>query len=136
MDAGEYKYLWMDGIKYKKPTRVSAPEYVDLLMEWIEVQLNDEKIFPLQVGTPFSKDFIQRIRKIYQRLFRIYAHIYLTHFPQIVQLGAEAHLNTCFKHFIYFVEEFHLIDALELEPLRVHIISLMGNSTTLFDDRE
>uniref|UniRef100_A0A0A9YM72 MOB kinase activator-like 1 n=1 Tax=Lygus hesperus TaxID=30085 RepID=A0A0A9YM72_LYGHE len=136
MNAGDYKYLWMDGVKYKKPTEVSAPEYVDLLMEWIEAQLNDEQIFPLQVGTPFSKDFILRIRKIFQRLFRIYAHIYLAHFPQMVQLGAEAHLNTCFKHFIYFVEEFHLIDAVELEPLRVHIVSLMGKNTTLFDDKE
>jgi hypothetical protein len=30
--------------------KVSAPEYVDLLMSWVETQLNDENIFPLQLG--------------------------------------------------------------------------------------
>jgi hypothetical protein len=40
---------------------------------------------------------------IFKRLFRVYAHIYHSHFQKIVGLGAEAHLNTCFKHFIYFV---------------------------------
>ena len=39
---------------------------------------------------------------------------------------AEAHLNTCFKHFIYFVNEFKLIDPVELAPLKDLIDSLMG----------
>jgi len=29
---------------------VSTPEYVDLLMSWIEAQINDENIFPPDVG--------------------------------------------------------------------------------------
>lgn len=37
-------------MKVKKPIKVSAPEYVDLLMSWVETQLNDEHIFPLQLG--------------------------------------------------------------------------------------
>jgi len=46
MSAGpKYEFLWADGVKYKKPIKVSAPEYVDLLMEWIEHQINDPKIF-------------------------------------------------------------------------------------------
>lgn len=32
-------------------------------------------------------------------------------------MGAEAHVNTCYKHFYYFVKEFSLIDTKELEPL-------------------
>jgi MOB kinase activator 1 len=57
MSAGpQYEYLWADGVKVKKPIKVSAPEYVDLLMSWVETQLNDEHVFPLQLGmrTPFS----------------------------------------------------------------------------------
>lgn len=27
-------------------------------------------------------------------------------------------MNTCYKHFYYFVMEFHLINAKELEPLK------------------
>jgi hypothetical protein len=32
-----------------------------------------------------------------RRLFRVYAHVYCSHFDKIVALGAEAHLNTAFK---------------------------------------
>ncbi|KAH8034326.1 hypothetical protein HPB51_023319 [Rhipicephalus microplus] len=40
------------------------------------------------------------------------------HFSEVVQLGEEAHLNTSFKHFIFFVQEFGLIDRRELVPLQ------------------
>jgi len=127
MSAGpKYEYLWADGVKVKKPIKVSAPEYVDLLMSWVETQLNDEQIFPLQLGTPFPKNFRRIVEVIFKRLFRVYAHIYHSHFEKIVGLGAEAHLNTCFKHFIYFVKEFRLIDAKELAPLDDLMDSLMG----------
>ena len=106
--------------------KVSAPEYVDLLMSWVEAQLNDESVFPLQLGTPFPKSFPSIVKTIFKRLFRVYAHIYHSHFQKIVGLGAEAHLNTCFKHFIYFVHEFKLIEQKELEPLKDLIDSLMG----------
>jgi len=130
MSAGpQYEYLWADGVKVKNPIKVSAPEYVDLLMSWVETQLNDENIFPLQLGTPFPKDFVKTVKVIFKRLFRVYAHIYHSHFQKIVGLGAEAHLNTCFKHFIYFVYEFKLIEPKELEPLRDLIDSLMGKDS-------
>jgi MOB kinase activator 1 len=129
MSAGpQFEYLWADGVKVKKPIKVSAPEYVDLLMSWVETQLNDEHIFPLQLGTPFPKNFQNVVRVIFKRLFRVYAHIYHSHFQKIVGLGAEAHLNTCFKHFIYFVVQFKLIDSKELAPLADLIDTLMGDS--------
>jgi MOB kinase activator 1 len=126
MSAGpSYEYLWADGVKVKKPIRVSAPDYIDLLMSWIENQLNNEAIFPLQLGSPFPKNFHACVKKIFTRMFRVYGHIYHSHFPKIHGLGAEAHLNTCFKHFIYFVYEFKLIDPKELAPLADLIQSLM-----------
>jgi MOB kinase activator 1 len=44
----------------------------------------------------------------------------------VVQLGAEPHLNTCFKHFVYFIEEFGLVEKKELAPLQELIESLMA----------
>lgn len=32
-------------------------------------------------------------------------------------LEAEPHLNTSFKHFVYFIDEFKLVDNKELTPL-------------------
>lgn len=42
---------------------------------------------------------------------------------------AEAHLNTCFKHFICFVNEFKLIEASELAPLQEIIDSMLSGKT-------
>ena len=46
------------------------------------------------------------IKVVFKRLFRVYAHIYHTHFSHLMSLGAETHLNTCFKHFVYFIDQF------------------------------
>lgn len=55
-------------------------------------------------GVPFPKNFLSIAKTILKRLFRVYAHIYHQHFTEVVQLGEEAHLNTSFKHFIFFVQ--------------------------------
>ena len=48
-----YEYHWCDGVNYKKPTALPAPQYITLLMEWVESQINDESIFPVKVGRYF-----------------------------------------------------------------------------------
>ncbi|KAK7888874.1 hypothetical protein WMY93_024434 [Mugilogobius chulae] len=114
----KYEYRWQDEHKYKRPTALPAPKYMSLLMDWIEVQINNENIFPTNVGTPFPKSFMQVAKKILSRLFRVFVHVYIHHFDRVSQMGAEAHVNTCYKHFFYFVTEFNLIDNKELEPLK------------------
>ncbi len=53
------------------------------------------------------------------------AHIYCEHFQQIKTLGEDAHLNTNFKHFCYFVFEFDLVELKELAPVRDVLVKLM-----------
>ncbi|XP_052149932.1 MOB kinase activator-like 1A [Oryza glaberrima] len=118
MSAGpKYEYRWADGVKVKKPVQVSAPKYVEYLMDWVESQLDDEAIFPQKIGAPFPQNFREVIRTIFKRLFRVYSHMYHSHFQMILKLKEEAHLSTCFKHFVLFTWEFHLIDRAELAPL-------------------
>lgn len=45
-----YEYLWEDGAKFKRPTKLPAPEYVDALMNWAQSILDDEAVFPNQIG--------------------------------------------------------------------------------------
>ena len=125
MSAGpKYEYHWADGQTVKKPIKCSAPKYIDYLMTWVQDQLDDENLFPSKIGmhdinhnafkyildwtcfigVPFPRNFLSIAKTILKRLFRVYAHIYHQHFPEVVQLGEEAHLNTSFKHFIYFVQ--------------------------------
>jgi hypothetical protein len=44
-------------------------------------------------------------------LFRIYLILFC------FKILKEAHANTCYKHFIYFVTEFNLLRKEEMEPL-------------------
>ncbi|XP_055690772.1 MOB kinase activator-like 3 isoform X1 [Lutzomyia longipalpis] len=112
-----YEYLWADGVQYRKPTALPAPKYIELLMDWVECQINNENLFPVSTDIPFPRSFPTLCRKILTRLFRVFVHVYIHHFDRIVSIGAEAHVNTCYKHFYYFVQEFELVSPKELEPL-------------------
>ncbi|KAH0504312.1 MOB kinase activator 3C [Microtus ochrogaster] len=113
-----YEYRWQDERQYRRPAKLSAPRYMALLMDWIEGLINDEDVFPTRVGVPFPKNFQQVCTKILTRLFRVFVHVYIHHFDSILIMGAEAHVNTCYKHFYYFIQEFSLVDQRELDPLR------------------
>eukprot|EP00669_Euglena_mutabilis_P007440 TRINITY_DN2726_c0_g1_i1.p1 TRINITY_DN2726_c0_g1~~TRINITY_DN2726_c0_g1_i1.p1 ORF type:complete len:225 (+),score=102.51 TRINITY_DN2726_c0_g1_i1:78-752(+) len=126
MSAGpKFEYLWRDE-KKKKPIKVSAPHYMELLMNWIENLINDETQFPTEDSQPFPKDFQTTVKGIFRRLFRVYGHIYYSHFEMVRELGEEAHINTAFKHFYMFCYEFDLIDAQEVAPLKSLISNSMG----------
>eukprot|EP00051_Salpingoeca_urceolata_P007154 m.95071 g.95071 ORF g.95071 m.95071 type:complete len:213 (-) comp15141_c1_seq2:1320-1958(-) len=113
----KYEYHWADGAKYKKPTALPAPEYIYLLMEWVENLINDEALFPPVPSIPFPKTFVPTIKQIFRRLFRVFVHVYYHHFDKLCEIGAEAHINTCYKHFYYFIVEYKLVDPKEIEPL-------------------
>ena len=68
------------------------------------MQMDDNALFPKDAGTTFPSNFMDIIKRIFKRLFRVYAHIYHTHFVEACNLKLEAHLNTCFKHFICFAK--------------------------------
>lgn len=89
--------------------------YVASIVDFIALPISCERLisenrtwyliwisFPLCQGTPFPPNFKEVVKTIFKRLFRVYAHIYHSHFQKIVSLKEEAHLNTCFKHFILF----------------------------------
>lgn len=40
MSAGpQYEYLWADGVKVKTPLKLSAPDYINCLFDWVEDQV-------------------------------------------------------------------------------------------------
>jgi MOB kinase activator 1 len=139
MSAGKkYEYLlWAESSKNSKPSTCSAPEYVNKLLEWIgtchllnanpliEQQLDNEALFPSSGNFPANFESTV-IKTIFKRMFRVYSHIYYSHMEKIENIGEDAHLNTCFKHFIYFVKEFDLVDEQEQKPLANVIEQIMA----------
>ncbi|THH13572.1 hypothetical protein EW146_g6660 [Bondarzewia mesenterica] len=91
MSAGpRYEYLWEDGVKYRRPTKLPAPEYVDALMNWAQNILDDETMFPNKI----------------------------------------AHLNTSYRHFFLFINEFDLVDKKELAPLDELNVAILAEEKT------
>jgi len=84
----------------------------------VEDQINNEDIFPIDEAQPFPDDFLVYVKDIFKRLFRVFAIIYHAHFKTIEKLDAAAHLNTCFKHFMFFVFEFNLVNDTDLKALK------------------
>ena len=52
----------------------------------------------------------------------------LVRFEEFIAIKAEPHLNTCFKHFIFFVLEFDLMSEKEYEPLKELIASFIARA--------
>lgn len=123
MSAGaSVQYYWADGDKIKKPIKVSAPEYVNYLQAWINSQLDNENIFPTE--GEFPKDFIEHVKTILKRMFRVYAHIFCHHLEKISSVDASEHFAICFKHFYFFIKEFDLVEDSDLLPMKTFIDSM------------
>lgn len=113
-----FEYRWQAPGTESRPIKCSSPDYVDYVMTWVEDQINNEELFPVQESQPFPPDFKNYVKDIFKRLFRIFAIVYNRHFAVIESLDAAAHLNTCFKHFSFFCFEFDLVEDRELRALQ------------------
>jgi Mob1/phocein family len=45
-----FEYLWQDSENFKRPTKMSAPEYVEHLMSWVQGNIDNEQMFPSRIG--------------------------------------------------------------------------------------
>ena len=115
--GGEHEYFWSDS-KGTLMEPCPANVYIDYLLSWVQEELDDENIFPSQIGKSFPANFPHIAQTIMKRLFRIYAHVYHQHSPLIEQLKSVEHFNTSFKHFVLFVREFQLVPQRQLAPLQ------------------
>eukprot|EP00941_MAST-03F_sp_MAST-3F-sp1_P006540 g6540.t1 len=127
MNAGNrYTFLWQDSDskEFKRPVRVSAPRYVSLLLDWVEKKIME---FDGNPGSDFPDDFEKKTKQIFKRLFRVYGHLYHSHFRSFVKLEIDSHINRSFTRFTLFVLEFNLIKDRELQPLRKLLAFIQNN---------
>jgi len=130
---GPRNHLWVDD-KGKK-SRVSAPQYVDYVMTFVQKTINDETIFPTKHGNEFPPMFDTVVKKIHKLLFHVIAHIYHSHFREVVLLGLHAHLNSLFAHIVEFSFKYHTIEEKETEVLQDLIVALRLVPDTRGQDR-
>ncbi len=119
---------------------MSANEYVNTLFQYISDLFKRPPFLDCKNGV-FPEEFVPTVKNIFKRLFRVYSHVYhhhlnvrvvsVAHLQEFIRTGAEAHLNTSFKHFVLFEREYGLVSRKEELPLRKLIKRLIQD-----DDRE
>jgi len=118
-----FEYLWADPLT-KRTIKCSGPSYIEYVMNWIEASLNDPRIFPTTSSQHYPRDFVKTCKGIFKRMFRIFAILYTHFYHRVDALGSVAHLNTTFKHYLFFCFEFDLIPSCELEAIEMIVIRL------------
>lgn len=113
-----FVYKWRDA-KGKKAVSVSGPEYINFTIAYIEGLLDDEKIFPTEDPPVYGDEFRPSAKEIYTKMFRIFAILYGAFLETMKKVEVNEHLNTCFKHFMFFSYAHGLTPkAKELSPLK------------------
>ena len=94
-EANVHRHVWAVGPNREKQ-KVSPPEYISLLMDWVRngVLRDDAQLS------------LSDTKRVMNRLVRVYVHYYTCHGDKFAEYGIDAHMNYCFKHFMYFAKEY------------------------------
>lgn len=113
MAAGDtLDYTWIDS--NRKQVKLPAPTYVDYVFTWVQNLLEDKTIFPTDSGRPFPQTFASTAKHIYRQLLRVFAHIFHSHYTDLLHLQSEPHFNSLFAHFLAFGKEYDLLDMKDI----------------------
>jgi len=102
-------------------------------MTYVQKVVNDETVFPTKHGNEFPANFETVLKKVQKLLFHVVAHIYHSHFREIVLLGLHAHLNSIFAHIIEYNFFYHTLEDKEIEVLQdlVHALKLAPDKSSI-----
>jgi len=115
-------YTWVDD--RGKKVRLSAPQYIELVIVQIEKYVTDETVFPTKYDMIFPTNFLSVVKRIFRMLFHILVHMFQSHYEHLTDLQLLSVLNTVFIHFMYFQTEHNLLESKEVHPLEDLIKSL------------
>ncbi|POR32688.1 Uncharacterized protein TPAR_07095 [Tolypocladium paradoxum] len=157
MSAGQnHSYTWLN--KNLEPVELPAYEYMTLMQRWISGKIDDVIIFPTDpsgasfayhpeysnsiylaqhgnedwsgIRSGFPKQFAGTCQLIFRQIFRVYAHLYWSHFiDPFYHLNLEKQLNSCFSHFILTATTLDMLKHNELEPMQ-YLIDLWAADGT------
>lgn len=109
------QFHWLD--EKGKKCKYSAPQYIDTVLTYSAKIVDDENLFPTKVGHPFPANFDQLVKRIHKHLFQVMAHMYHSHYKELLHLQLNTNCNTIYFHMYLFAKTFNLIDDKELDIL-------------------
>ncbi|KAM7207659.1 putative maintenance of ploidy protein mob2 [Naviculisporaceae sp. PSN 640] len=144
MSAGaNHSFTWLNS--RLQPVEIPAYEYFSLVQRYISGKIDDATIFPTDPAgvsyadnpafcTPvpaeasgqdwigkrsgFPPNFFEICQTIFRQMFRVYAHLYWSHFEDLYTLDLEKSANSCFSHFILTATTLNLLKKSDLEPMQ------------------
>ncbi|EGS19125.1 uncharacterized protein CTHT_0057500 [Thermochaetoides thermophila DSM 1495] len=142
MSAGaNHSFTWLNS--RLQPVEIPAHEYLTLVQRYINGKIDDTTIFPTDPNgvsyadnpafcTPlpetspdwlgkrsgFPQNFFETCQTIFRQMFRVYAHLYWSHFEDMFCLNLEKAMNSCFSHFILTATTLNLLKKSDLEPMQ------------------
>lgn len=79
-------------------------------------------LFDLDV--PFPNNYRKVVQMMFRRLFRIYIHVYYSHFSLLRSMNLESQFYFSLKHYLHFMDEFDIVKPAYLYPLQEVIFNL------------
>lgn len=139
--SSNHSFTWLNS-RYQ-PVEIPAYEYLTLVQRYISGKIDDGTIFPTDAAgvsyadnpafcTPvpesgqdwvgkrsgFPQNFMETCQTIFRQMFRVYAHLYWSHFDDMFSLNLEKSMNSCFSHFILTATTLNLLKKSDLEPMQ------------------
>mmetsp|Transcript_44005 Transcript_44005/g.80417 ORF Transcript_44005/g.80417 Transcript_44005/m.80417 type:complete len:218 (-) Transcript_44005:102-755(-) len=118
MKAGDLTVTWRR--LNERPEEMSANQYMRNFEKAAYEILTDRTLVPVDENVPYPDHFDEEMSRICRWVMRIYNHAYMEHLDDFKAQGATAHLNCCFKRFLFLAREYDLLqekDYLKLKPL-------------------
>ncbi|RNA00230.1 MOB kinase activator 2-like isoform X1 [Brachionus plicatilis] len=85
------QFFWLD--EKGKKLKYSASQYIDTSLTHISKITSDESLFPIQHGHQFPSNFESLVKRIHKYLFHILAHMYHSHYKELVHLKLNSFIN-------------------------------------------
>jgi len=136
-----HSFTWLNS--RLQPVEIAAYEYLTLVQRYISGKIDDPAIFPTEASgvsyadnpafcspmpesgqewvgkrSGFPQNFMDICQTIFRQMFRVYAHLYWSHFEDMFSLNLEKSMNSCFSHFILTATTLNLLKKADLEPMQ------------------
>jgi hypothetical protein len=133
---------WLDdkGKKFK----YSASQYIDTVLTNTAKAISDESLFPTKVGHPFPTQFESLVKKIHKHLLQVLAHMYHSHYKELVHLKLNTYVNSIYLHLYTFDKNFgileekdaEIMEALNKSFMNKYLSSQQGNVNTIIGNQQ
>lgn len=100
-----------------KKAKLTAPEYIEIIIIQVEKYLLDEATFPTRYDLTFPENFLSIVKKIFRMLFHVLLHLYQSHYKDLCALDHIKTTNTILLHFTYFQQQHNLMAPTDIKML-------------------